>query len=237
MLAQALDCSALPVYLVFQSDPVPHLCRYFAKAYVSPGPAPDRKPLNLQGKPMPTPELAVQMAAAGAISRLRILFPQAAEMPEFRYFPSLTDKVGECSICVGDVDPAIACLVQYIDSQGMLLSGIIREFQALDLDTTRVVTGAYRAAREAASQATRSLLPNPVPPSLLVPPSQPVSSYRPGIIRPASFARAIRRLRRRDVFRQEHIAAPAVVPQPIVVPDDEDGSWLSLRLPGEPQPE
>ena len=64
-----------------------------------------------------------------------------------------------------------------------------------------------------------------------------MSPHRPGIIRPASVARAIRHLHRRDVFRQEHVAAPAVVPQPIVVPDDEDGSWLSLRPPGEPQPE
>ena len=137
---------------------------------------------------MPTPELAVQMAAAGAISRLRILFPQAAEMPEFRYFPSLTDKVGECPSLVGVVDPVIVCLVRYIDAQGLLLSGIIKEFQALDQDTTRVVMGAYRAARETVSQTTRSLLPNPVPPSQIVPPSQPVNPYRPGIIRPASVA-------------------------------------------------
>ena len=64
-----------------------------------------------------------------------------------------------------------------------------------------------------------------------------MNPWQPGIIHPSYVARAIRRLRRRDVFRHVPAAAPAVEPQPIVVSDDEDGDWLSLRPPGEPQQE
>ena len=148
--------------------------------------------MSFQGKPMPTPALAVQMAAAGAIGRLRSQFPQVGEMQEFCYFPSLSDTAGMLSSIVGDVDPTTARLIQYIDAQGLLLSGILKEFQAMDQDTTRVVTEAYRAARETASQTTRSLLPNPVPPSQLVPPSQSVNLFRPVNIHPNSIQGAIR---------------------------------------------
>ena len=177
------------------------------------------------------------MAAAGAIGCLRSQFPQIAKMQEFRYFPSSSDTTGRFSSIVGDVDPTTARLVQYIDAQGLLLSGILREFQAIDQDTTRVVTEAYHAAREIASQTTRPLLPNPVPPSQPVPPSPSVNLFRPVNIHPNSIQGAIRRLRRRDVFGQVPAAVPAVEPQPIEVSDDEDGSWLSLRPPGEPQQE
>jgi hypothetical protein len=71
MLTQALACSATPVYLVFQSEPVPHLCRFYAKTHINPGPAADGKPMIFQGKPMPTPALAIQIAIAEAIARLR----------------------------------------------------------------------------------------------------------------------------------------------------------------------
>ena len=70
MLTQALGCNTTPVYLVFQSEPVPHLCRYEAKVLLRPGPARDRKPLVFKGKPMPTTALAVQTAATEAITRL-----------------------------------------------------------------------------------------------------------------------------------------------------------------------
>jgi hypothetical protein len=88
MLTQALGCSTTPVYLVFQSEPVPHLCRFYAKTHINPGPAADGRPMIFLGKPMPTPALAVQIAAAEAITRLRFQFPQVAEMQEFRHFPS-----------------------------------------------------------------------------------------------------------------------------------------------------
>jgi hypothetical protein len=107
--------------------------------------------MSFQGKPVPTPALAIQMAAAGALACLRSQFPQVAEMQEFCYLPSSSDIAGRFSSIVGDVDPTIARLVQYIDAQGLLLSGILREFQAIDTDTTRVVTEAYRAAREISS--------------------------------------------------------------------------------------
>ena len=80
MLTQALGCNTIPVYLVFQSDPVPHLCRFEAKVLINPGPAKDGKPLVFRGKPMPTSVLAVHTAAVEAITRLRSQFPQVAEM-------------------------------------------------------------------------------------------------------------------------------------------------------------
>jgi hypothetical protein len=69
MLTQALGCNTIPVYLVFQSDPVPHLCRFEAKVVINPGPAKDGKPLVFKGKPMPTSVLAVHTAAVEALAR------------------------------------------------------------------------------------------------------------------------------------------------------------------------
>ena len=111
VLTQALGCRTPPAYLVFQSDPVPHLCRFYARVYISPGPAADGKPMSFQGKFMPTPALAVQMAAAGAIGRLRSQFPQVAGMQEFRFFPSLSDTAGMLPSIAGDVDPTTARLI------------------------------------------------------------------------------------------------------------------------------
>ena len=81
------------------------------------------------------------------------------------------------------------------------------------------------------------MMPNPVPPSQLVPSSQLMNPWNSGSIHPNSIQGAIRRLRRQDVLRQVPAAAPAVEPQSIEVSDDEDGSWLSLRPPGEPRQE
>lgn len=111
MLSQALGCVVSPEYLVLQSDPVPHLCRYFAKVFICPGPVKDGKPLDFQGKPMPTPVLAIQTATAEAIARLRFMFPQVAEKREFCYFPSVSSLGCEYPNTVEDDDPAIACLV------------------------------------------------------------------------------------------------------------------------------
>jgi hypothetical protein len=235
MLTQALGCNTTPLYLVFQSEPVPHLCRFFARTHVNPGPAPDGRPMIFLGKPMPTPALAVQMAAAEAIALLRFKCPQVAEMREFRFFPAATSSSCEFSSPVEDADPTIACLVQFIAAQGLLLTGIREEFESVDRDTLRVVTEAHREARQTAPQTTRSLLPNPVPPSHLVPCSYSANLFRPGNIHPNSILGAIRRLHRRDVFGRAPAVAPVVEPQPIVVPEDEGRGWLSLRLSGEPQ--
>jgi hypothetical protein len=238
MLTQALGCNTIPVYLVFQSDSVPHLCRFEAKVVINPGPATDGRPLVCIGKPMPTSVLAVHTAAAEALARLRFYFPQVAEMREFRYFPSSSKAGGEFSSAVKEADPALARLVQFIDAQALLIAGIIREFQSLDRDNNRAITEAYRDARQATSQTTLPLLPNPEPPLQPVLPSQPVNPWQPpGIIHSSHVARAIRRFRRRGMLRQAPAAAPAEAPQPIMVSDDEDGDWLSLHPPGEPQQE
>jgi hypothetical protein len=54
----------------------------------------------------------------------------------------------------------------------------------------------------------------------------------PGIIHSSYVARAIRRLRRQGMLRQAPAVPPAEAPRPIVVSDDEDDGWLSLRPPG-----
>src|SRR3954467_959620 len=71
MLSQALGCVVNPDYRVFQVDPVPHLCRYCAKVLIDLGPDKIEEPVIFEGRPMPTPALAIQTAAAAAISRLR----------------------------------------------------------------------------------------------------------------------------------------------------------------------
>jgi hypothetical protein len=238
MLTQALGCNTIPVYLVFQSDPVPHLCRFEAKVVINPGPSKDGRPLVFIGKPMPTSVLDVHTAAVEAITRLRFQFPQVAEMREFRYLPSPSKASREFFNAAGEADPALARLVQFIEAQGLLIGGIIREFQSLDRDNNRAITEAYRDARQAASQTPLPLLPKPEPSSQPVLPSQHMNPWQPpGIIYSSYVARAIRRLRRRGMLRQAPAAPPAEAPQPIVVSDDEDDGWLSLRPPGEPQQE
>src|ERR1043165_2158983 len=86
MLSQALSCVVNPDYRVFQSEPVPHLCRYCAKVLIHLGPDKIEEPIVFEGRPMPTPALAIQTAAAAAISRLHSKFPQIGEMWEFHYF-------------------------------------------------------------------------------------------------------------------------------------------------------
>jgi hypothetical protein len=181
---------------------------------------------------MPTSVLAIHTAAAEAITRLRFQFPQVAEMREFCYLPSPSKASREFFNAAGEADPALARLVQFIEAQGLLIGGIIQEFQSLDRDNNRAITEAYRDARQAASQTTLPLLPNPEPPSQPVNPWQP-----PGIIHSSYVARAICRFHRRGMLRQGPAAPPAEAPQPIVVSDDEDGDWLSLCPPGEPQQE
>jgi hypothetical protein len=134
MLTQALGCKTIPVYLVFQSDSVPHLCLFEAKVVINPGPSKDGRPLVFIGKPMPTTVLAVHTAAVEAITRLRFQFPQVAETREFRYLPSPSKASREFFNTAGEADPALARLVQFIEAQGLLIGGIIREFQSLDRD-------------------------------------------------------------------------------------------------------
>src|ERR1041385_6616826 len=90
MLSQALGCVVNPDYQVFQSEPVPCLCRYCAKVLIHLGPDRIGEPVVFEGKPMPTAALAIQTAAAEAASRLRFKFPQIGEMREVRSFPHLS---------------------------------------------------------------------------------------------------------------------------------------------------
>src|SRR3954465_1366891 len=84
MLSQALSCVVNPDYRVFQSELVPRLCRYCAKVLIHLGPDKIEEPVDFEVRPMPTLALAIQTAAAAAISRLRAKFSQIGEMREFR---------------------------------------------------------------------------------------------------------------------------------------------------------
>lgn len=108
----------------------------------------------------------------------------------------------------------------------MLLDGILWEFKAIDRDTTRVVTEAFCEARQAASQATNPLLPNPMLPS------QSVNPWNSGFIHPNSIQGAIRCLHRQDVFHQVPAMIQAAEPRIKEIPDY--GKCLSLP-PGEPE--
>ena len=222
MLTKAFGGKTSPDYLVFQSTPVPHLHRFVARVHISLGPAADVQPLVLQGRAMPTSGLAIQAAAVEAILHLRTNFPHVATRREFCFFPTVSNAVMQpSSVSQGD-DPAIARLVQYITAQGMLISMLLAEFRAMDNNVVRVVKEAYREARKFASQAVG---PTPSEPVLS---SQPVLWPKPNII---TLDKSLLRI------HQQHFpgAIPAPPPQPIEVSDDEDGDWLSLRPPGEPQ--
>src|SRR4051812_17009981 len=82
MLSQALGCVVNPDYRVFQTEPVPHLCRYCAKVLIHLGPDKIGEPVVFEGRPMPTLALAIQTAAAEVVSHLQSKFPQIGEMRE-----------------------------------------------------------------------------------------------------------------------------------------------------------
>ena len=149
-----------------------------------------------------------------------------AERREFCYFPVVTEAGIQPPLTVPGDDPAIARLVQYITAQGMMISKMLAEFRTLDNDVVRVVKEAYREAREFASQAVH---PTPSEPLL---PSQPVLWPRPNI---NTLDKAIFWIHQQHLLGSIPAAPPVVEPQPIVLSDDEDGDWLSLRPPGEPQ--
>ena len=107
-----------------------------------------------------------------------------------------------------------------------MIGTILGEFKAIDRDATRVVTEAYRKARQAASQITDPMSSGPVLSS------QPVPWLKPGTANLRSIDRTVCHLHR---FLPASSATPAFEPQPIEVPDDVDRDWLSLRPPSEPQ--
>src|SRR4051812_36081008 len=113
MLSQTLGCVVNPDYRVFHSKPIPHLCRYCAKVLIHLGPDKIGEPVAFEGRPMPTPALAIQTAAAAAISHLHSKFPQIGEMREFRYFPNASIRGCEFADTTVEADPAIARLVQF----------------------------------------------------------------------------------------------------------------------------
>ena len=123
-------------------------------------------------------------------------------------------------------DPAIARLVQYITAQGMMISKMLAEFRTMDNDVVRVVKETHREARKFTSQV---VCPTP---SELVLSSQPVLWPKPNII---TLDKALLWIHQQHLLGSISATPPAVEPQPIVVSDDEDGGWLSLRPPGEPQ--
>ena len=116
--------------------------------------------------------------------------------------------------------------MQYITAQGMMISRMLAEFRTLDNDSVRVVKEAYREARKFASQVAHPTLSEPVIPS------QPVLWPRPNII---TLDKTLFRIHQQHMLGSISATPPVDEPQPIVISDDEDGDWLSLRPPGEPQ--
>src|SRR4051812_48219375 len=178
MLSQALGCVVNPDYLVFQSEPVPRLCRYCAKVIIHLGAGNFEEPVVFEGSPIPPPALAIQAAAAAAISSLRSKFPQIEEMREFRYFPNASIRGCEFADTTAEADPAIARLVQFVTAQGLLLGDILAGFHDMDSDAARVVQAAYRRGRRDTSPAVDPLPSSPVLSSQVVPSSQAVPPSR-----------------------------------------------------------
>src|SRR3954469_9001236 len=222
MLSQALGCVVDPDYRVFQSEPAPRLCRYCAKVVIHLGPDKIDEPVIFEGRPMPTPALAIQTTAAAAISRLRSKFPQIGEMREFRYFPSASIRGGEFADATAEADPAIARLVQIVTAQGLLLGDILAGFHDMDNDAARVVQASYRRGRRDTSPAVDLLPSSPVlssrvvppsqavPPSRVVLPSEPVDECISGTVYADPTNRTILQLYRQGLLQQDLVAAPGV---------------------------
>ena len=70
MLSQALGCVVNPDYRLLPTELVPHLCRYCAKVLIHLGTDKIGEPVVFEGRPMPTPALTIQTAAATEICRL-----------------------------------------------------------------------------------------------------------------------------------------------------------------------
>src|ERR1043165_2289413 len=87
MLSQALSCVVDPDYRVFQSEPVPQICRYCAKVLIHLGPDKIGEHVVFEGKPRSPPALAIQPDAAKAVSCLRSGFLKIGEMRESVHCP------------------------------------------------------------------------------------------------------------------------------------------------------
>src|SRR4051812_8101688 len=226
MLSQALGCVVNPDYRVFQSEPVPHLCRYCAKVLIHLGPDKIDEPVVFGGRPMPTPALAIQTAAAAAISRLRSKFPKIGEMREFRYFPNAS--IHGC---------------EFATAQGLLLGDILAGFHDMDSYAARVVEAAYRRGRRDTSPAIDLLPSSPVlssqvvppsqamPPSRVVLPSQPVDECISGTVYADPTNRTILQLYRQGLLQQDLVTTPGVESRLAELLDY--GKHLSLRPPRE----
>src|SRR3954466_11519160 len=70
MLSQALGCVVNPDYRLYQSEPVPRLCRYCAKVIIHLGPDKIEEPVVYAGRPMPTTALAIPPPAAAPVRPL-----------------------------------------------------------------------------------------------------------------------------------------------------------------------
>ena len=191
---------------------------------------------------MPTSALAIQTAAASAISRLRSKFPQIGEMREFRYFPNASTNGCQIDDTTAEADPAIARLVQFITAQGLLLGEILAGFHDMDSDAARVVEAAYRRGRRDTSPTIDLLPSGPVLSSQVVPSSQAVSPSR--VVLPSQLVDecisgavyadcTILQLYRQGLLQQDQAPAPGVESQLAELLDF--GKHLSLRPPGEPE--
>ena len=107
-----------------------------------------------------------------------------------------------------------------------MISQMLAEFRTLDNNAVRIVKEVYREARKFAYQV---ICPTPSEPVLS---SQPVLWPRPNII---TLDRALLRIHQQHLLGSISATPPVAEPQPIVLSDNEDGDWHSLRPPGEPQ--
>jgi hypothetical protein len=91
---------------------------------------------------MPTPEMAIEVAAYEAITRLRFAVPYASEV-RYYYFPSRAAPEEEASFPGGraERDPVLANLVQYVVAQEPLTYLMLDFLQTLATVNPQIAIG------------------------------------------------------------------------------------------------
>ena len=132
-----------PQYELFKSRINHNASKYWAVAHIPPV-DPNQGPTSVVfiGKSMPTSEMAIEVAAYEAITRLRFAVPRASERGYY-YFPSRPAPGEEASFPCrqSERDPMLANLVQYVIAQERLTQQVMDFLQTLAVLNPQIAIG------------------------------------------------------------------------------------------------
>ena len=142
VVCDLLGSPVRPRYVVFESPISFARSEFRADVHIRPCLLGTNQPYLIQGRSMPTVEMAIQFAAWESLVRLRCLEPIVVESRAFHFFPSRPRQSAKTigTSVRGETDPAVCNLVAYGAAMTMFSESLLNEFA-----TTRRDMGLARA--------------------------------------------------------------------------------------------